>query len=76
MALSFLRYRPSADGLTRSETKRGSYIYDGAVHNFHEWEFRAEVRMGAALASVDQETGAPQQRVITAAVNKVVEGLG
>eukprot|EP00959_Pyramimonas_sp_CCMP1952_P017050 362115-Pyramimonas_sp.AAC.1 len=33
------------------------------------------MRMNAALASVDQETGAPRQHVITAAVNKVVESL-
>eukprot|EP00959_Pyramimonas_sp_CCMP1952_P471517 9498542-Pyramimonas_sp.AAC.1 len=33
------------------------------------------MRMSAALASVDQESGAPQQHVITAAVNKVVEGF-
>eukprot|EP00959_Pyramimonas_sp_CCMP1952_P037346 781367-Pyramimonas_sp.AAC.1 len=75
MVLSSLRYRPSADALTRSETKSDSYIYDGAVTNFHEWEVRAEMRMSAALASVDPETGAPQQRAITAAVNKVVKGL-
>eukprot|EP00959_Pyramimonas_sp_CCMP1952_P041000 857417-Pyramimonas_sp.AAC.1 len=31
------------------------------------------MRMSAALASVDQETGVPQQRVITAAVNKASE---
>eukprot|EP00959_Pyramimonas_sp_CCMP1952_P252775 5280851-Pyramimonas_sp.AAC.1 len=31
--------------------------------------------MSAALASVDQETAARQHRVITAAVDKVVEGL-
>eukprot|EP00959_Pyramimonas_sp_CCMP1952_P156115 3265141-Pyramimonas_sp.AAC.1 len=33
------------------------------------------MRMSVALASVDQETGAPQQHVITAAVNKVAEGF-
>eukprot|EP00959_Pyramimonas_sp_CCMP1952_P429211 8989439-Pyramimonas_sp.AAC.1 len=33
------------------------------------------MRMSAALASVDQETGTPQQHVTTAAVNKVVEGF-
>eukprot|EP00959_Pyramimonas_sp_CCMP1952_P336778 7051858-Pyramimonas_sp.AAC.1 len=33
------------------------------------------MRMSAALASVDQETAAPQQRVVSAAVNKYVEGL-
>eukprot|EP00959_Pyramimonas_sp_CCMP1952_P429611 8997355-Pyramimonas_sp.AAC.1 len=54
MTLSSLRYRPSADAPTRSNAKSGSYIYDGAVNTFHEWEFRAEVRMGAALASVVQ----------------------
>ena len=31
--------------------------------------------MSAALASVDSETGEPQQHVVTSAVNKVVEGL-
>eukprot|EP00959_Pyramimonas_sp_CCMP1952_P005049 106191-Pyramimonas_sp.AAC.1 len=35
MALSFLRYRSSADALTRSETKSGSRIYDGTAINFH-----------------------------------------
>eukprot|EP00959_Pyramimonas_sp_CCMP1952_P386967 8109733-Pyramimonas_sp.AAC.1 len=34
MALSSLRYRPSADALARSETKSGSYIYDGTVNTF------------------------------------------
>ena len=75
MALSSLRYRSNADALTRSETKSGSYIYDGSVNNFHEWEFRTEMRMSAALSSVDAETGEPQTHVVTAAVNKVVEGL-
>eukprot|EP00959_Pyramimonas_sp_CCMP1952_P329407 6896502-Pyramimonas_sp.AAC.1 len=75
MARSSLRCRSIADALTRSETKSGSYIYDGTVNNFHEWEFRTEMRMSAALASVNQEMGVPQQRVITAAVNKVVERL-
>eukprot|EP00959_Pyramimonas_sp_CCMP1952_P239026 4995382-Pyramimonas_sp.AAC.1 len=75
MALSSLRYRPSADALTRSDTKIGSYIYDGTVHNFHDWELRTDIRVSAAVASVDHETGAPQQRVTTAAVNKGVEGL-
>eukprot|EP00959_Pyramimonas_sp_CCMP1952_P176720 3693547-Pyramimonas_sp.AAC.1 len=32
--------------------------------------FRTEMRMNAALASVDQGTGAPQQHVVTANVNK------
>eukprot|EP00959_Pyramimonas_sp_CCMP1952_P266281 5567172-Pyramimonas_sp.AAC.1 len=70
MALSSLRYRPSADALTRSETKRGPCIYDGTVNNLHEWEFRTEMRRRAALASVDQKTGAPHQHLIIAAVNK------
>ena len=74
MALSSLRYRLNADALTRSETKSGSYIYDGTVNNFHEWEFRTEMRMSAALSSLDEE-GKPQTHVVTAAVNKVVEGL-
>eukprot|EP00959_Pyramimonas_sp_CCMP1952_P399664 8373752-Pyramimonas_sp.AAC.1 len=59
MALSSLRYRPNADALTRSGTKSASYIYDGTVNNFHDWEFRTEMCMNAALASVDSETGAP-----------------
>eukprot|EP00959_Pyramimonas_sp_CCMP1952_P134857 2822165-Pyramimonas_sp.AAC.1 len=33
------------------------------------------MRMSSAWASVDQETGEPQQHVITAGLNKVVEGL-
>eukprot|EP00959_Pyramimonas_sp_CCMP1952_P080415 1680617-Pyramimonas_sp.AAC.1 len=60
MARSSLRYRPNADALTRSETKSGSYIHDGTVNNFHEWDVRTEMRMSAAWALVDQETGAPQ----------------
>eukprot|EP00959_Pyramimonas_sp_CCMP1952_P011968 252716-Pyramimonas_sp.AAC.1 len=75
MALSSLRYRSNADALTRSETKSGSYIYDGTVNNFHEWDFRAEMRMCAALASVDSETGKPHNNVFTFDANKVVDGF-
>eukprot|EP00959_Pyramimonas_sp_CCMP1952_P186744 3905071-Pyramimonas_sp.AAC.1 len=52
-----------------------SYICDGTVDNFHQWEFRTDMRMSAAVTSVDSETGDPQQHVITAAVNTVVEGF-
>ena len=41
MALASLRWDSSKDV---EETKGGMYIYDGSTHNFHEWEFRTEVR--------------------------------
>ena len=73
MALSSFRYRSSdSAALTRLETKSGSYIYDGSVNSFHEWEFRTGIRMSAALANLDDE-GTPQARGIINAVNKIVE---
>ena len=75
MALSSLRYRPGdSAALTRLETKSGSYIYDGTVNSFHEWEFRTGIRMSAALANLDED-GEPQKQGIINAVNKIVEGL-
>ena len=41
MALASLRWDSRKDV---EETKGGMYIYDGSTHNFHEWEFRTEVR--------------------------------
>ena len=41
MALASLRWDSSKEV---EETKGGMYIYDGSTHNFHEWEFRTEVR--------------------------------
>ena len=74
MALSSLRFKHSGDTLTQAETKSGSYIYDGSVTNFHEWEFRTEMRISAALACVDSD-GEPKKQGIITAVNKIVEGL-
>ena len=74
MALSSLRFKPGGDSLSQAETKSGSYIYDGSVSNFHEWEFRTEMRISAALASVDSD-GEPKQQPLIAAINKIVEGL-
>ena len=51
----------------------GSYIYDVSVGNFHEWEFRTEMRMSAALSTLDEE-GEPLQQNIAAAVSKIIEG--
>ena len=55
MALSALRYLPDHSTAVPVETKSGSYIYDGTVTNFHEWEFRTEMRITAALASGDPD---------------------
>ena len=41
MALASLSWDSSKEV---EETKGGVYIYDGSTHNFHEWEFRTEVR--------------------------------
>ena len=38
MAIAALRFHPEAN-LDFLETKGGSYIYDGSVSKFHEWEF-------------------------------------
>jgi len=54
------------------ETKSGSYIYDGTVSNFHEWEFRTEMRITAALATGDPDK---DTQYISSSVNKIVEGL-
>eukprot|EP00959_Pyramimonas_sp_CCMP1952_P198651 4155215-Pyramimonas_sp.AAC.1 len=75
MALPSLRYEPTSDSLTVPETKGVSYICDGVLNNFREWEYRAQMRMGAALASVDPETGEPLPRVVIAAVGEVIEGF-
>ena len=72
MALASLRYRPDHATTTAAETKSGSYIYDGSVSNFHEWEFRTEMRITAALSSGDPDKDAQH---VAAAVNKIVEGL-
>ena len=63
------------DSLTQSETKSGSYISDGTVNNFHEWEFRTKLCMRAALASLDPENGQVNTSVLVGAVSKIVEGL-
>jgi hypothetical protein len=65
MAVAALRFRPDSNTATPLETKSGSYIYDGSISAFHEWDFRTQMRI--AGASDDSE----KRR----AVNKVVEGL-
>ena len=42
MALSSLRYDHNAQF---QENKSGYFLYDGAAHNFHEWEFRVQLRI-------------------------------
>ena len=64
MALSGLRFkRYTNDG--PKETKSGSYIFSGSVHEFHEWEFRTKLR----LQSVTKDEDLPWT------VQKIVEGL-
>ena len=76
MAFSSLRYRPDHATAAPIETKSGSYIYDGSVAHFHEWEFRTEMRMTAALASNGNGKGdGDNQDKVAAAVNRTVEGL-
>ena len=45
MAISALRSKPETN-LDPLETKGSSYIYDGSVARFHEWEFRTMARIG------------------------------
>ena len=59
--LRYSRYRNEAP----KETKSGSYIFSGSVHDFHEWEFRTKLR----LQSVTKPEDMPF------VVQKVVEGL-
>ena len=81
MALSSLRYRPDHATAAPIETKSGSYIYDGSVAHFHEWEFRTEMRVTAALGSSGNGKGdgkgddGDKKDNIAAAVNRIVEGL-
>ena len=76
MALSALRCRPDHATAASIETKSGPYIYDGSVAHFHEWEFRTEMRMTAALASNGNGKGdGDNQDKVAAAVKRVVEGL-
>ena len=42
MAVTSLRYDP---GNTIEESKSGNYIYDGSASRFHEWSFRAGMRV-------------------------------
>ncbi len=72
MALSALRYRPDHSTAAPVETKSGSYIYDGSVNNFHEWEFRTEMRITAATTSGDPDK---DLQFVANAVSKIVEGL-
>eukprot|EP00971_Amphidinium_carterae_P328063 6459758-Amphidinium_carterae.1 len=62
MALDSLRYRRGPSGLT--ETKHGSLIYDGNPAGYHEFEFRARLKIAAA-----KEDDKAQ------AMMKIVEGL-
>ena len=42
MAVTSLRYDP---GATIEENRSGNYIYDGSASRFHEWSFRAGMRV-------------------------------
>jgi len=64
MAIAALRFRPETN-LDPLETKGGSYIYDGSVARFHEWEFRTMARIGGLTEADD----------VRKAINRVIEGL-
>ena len=60
-----MRFRPDSNTATPLETNSCSYIYDGSISAFHEWDFRTQMRI--AGASDDSE----QRR----AAKEVIEGL-
>ena len=64
MALSGLRYKRFATEAPK-ETKSGSYIFSGSVHEFHEWEFRTKLRLQGITKVED----------VPYVVQKIVEGL-
>ena len=64
LSISSLRYRRWAPTVLPAETKRGAFIYDGSASTFHEFEFRAMMRLQKAK---------PADRLAVAA--KIVEGL-
>ena len=45
-AVAAVLYSRGGDG--HQVTKSGSYIYHGDASNFHEWEFRTQLRAKAA----------------------------
>ena len=64
MAIAALRFKPEAN-LDPLETKGGSYIYDGSVARFHEWEFRTMARI-CRLTEADE---------LRKGTNRDIEGL-
>ena len=64
MALSGLRYKRYGSDAPK-ETKSGSYIFSGNVQDFHEWEFRTQLRL----------KGMSKPEDLPFIVQKTVEGL-
>ena len=81
MALSSLRYRPEQHH-GPSETKSGSYIYDGSIGQFHEWEFRTSLRVAAAKADIASASAKGKEKGETETgtnfaftASRIIEGL-
>ena len=47
MALASLRYRKDGDGTNTYDIKHGSYMFDGSASEFHEWQFRVQMKLAA-----------------------------
>ena len=47
MALASLRYRKDGDGTNTYDIKHGSYMFDGSASDFHEWQFRVQMKLAA-----------------------------
>ena len=47
MTVAGLRFRNKAYSSTPSVTKNGVFIFDGNPADYHEWEFRTELRIAA-----------------------------
>lgn len=65
MALASLRFRGAQSAASNPlETKSGAYIYTGDALNYHEWQFRTNLRLQAC-----------EEKDVPGIVSKIVEGL-
>ena len=47
MTVAGLRYRQKVYDAAPTVTKNGSFIYGGSPEDYHEWEFRTQLRIAA-----------------------------
>ena len=74
VAIAAFRFWSEAN-LDPLETKCVSYIYDGSVARFHEWEFRTMARIEGVGELAEDGTTTTKPENLRKNVNRVIEGL-